>query len=89
MEKPEESFNAGAVQASVFMNIRKVNGKPTKIPSISFQKRYLDNGEWKSTTSLGLNDLPKAMLVLLKAYEYLLSKTKDQDVSEEEGFQEA
>jgi len=85
MEKPEETFGAGAVQASVFMNVRKVNGKATQIPSISFQKRYLDNGEWKSTTSLNTNDLPKAVMVLLKAYDYLLSRDKGQDVVEEPG----
>ena len=89
MEKPEEVFSAGAVHASVFVNVRQVSGKATKIPSVSFQKRYLENDVWKSTTSLNLNDLPKAMMVLMKAYEYLLSKTKDQNVSEEESFQEA
>jgi hypothetical protein len=31
-----------------------------------------DTQQWKSTTSLRTNDLPKAVLVLNKAYEYVL-----------------
>ena len=79
MEKPIETFRAGLVQASIFMNERKVDGKDVEIPSISVQKRYMDKGSWKSTSSFNLNDLPKAMLVLAKAYDYVLSRRKDGD----------
>lgn len=89
MEKPEVTFRAGAVQASVFMNVRKVKGKEVTIPSISFQKRYLDNGEWKSTNSLSKNDAAKAILLLVKAYDYCVSSPKDQDGEEDEEEVEA
>ena len=90
MEKPEKTFNAGGVQASIFLNARTVKGKEVKIPSISFQKRYLVNGEWKTTTSLNINDLCRAILVLGKAYDYSMSLKKDQEeVEDDEGFQEA
>jgi hypothetical protein len=37
------------------------------------QKRYKDSaGEWKSTYSLDKNEIPKMMLALSKAYEYLI-----------------
>ncbi len=84
MDKPKKSFRAGPIQASVFVNVRKVEGKNTEIPSVNFQKRYLDAGEWKSTTSLNLADLPRAVLVLWKAYDYILS-LKSEVVADEEG----
>ena len=76
MEKPEKVFMAGPIQASIFFNERMVKGEGRDIPSVSFQKRYQENGEWKSTTSLNTNDLPRACLVLTQAYTYLVSKTK-------------
>ena len=37
-----------------------------------FQKRYKDSdGTWKNTGSLDVNDIPKAVLALQEAYEYL------------------
>ncbi len=81
-EKPEKVFMAGPIQASIFMNERMVKGVGKDIPSIAFQKRYQENGEWKSTTSLNTNDLPRAALVLYQAYSYLVSRKKvneDQD----------
>mgnify|MGYP001559466289 CR=1 FL=1 len=73
-DKPTKAFRAGPIQVAVFMNRRKVNGKDVTIPSVSFQKRYREKGgeEWKSTSSLDTNDLPKAVLALTKAYDYLI-----------------
>ena len=89
MEKPEATFKAGAIQASVFMNVRKVKGKELKIPSVSFQKRYKEGEEWKSTSSLNTNELPKAILALGRAYQYLLTRggesmDEEEDITEEE-----
>lgn len=78
MDKPETTFRAGGVQASVFMNVRKVKGKEVSIPSVTFQKRYLAEGVWKSTNSLGVNDLAKAVLVLGKAFDYCLTRSTSQ-----------
>jgi len=79
MDKPEEVFKAGAVQASIFMNKREIDGKEVEIPSINFQKSYKDEDDrWKTTSSLNVDDLPKAMLVLFQAYGYLM-EAKDFD----------
>jgi len=44
------------------------------IGKVVLEVRYKDkNGEWKSASSMSANEIPKAMLVLQKAYEYLLS----------------
>ena len=88
VEKPETTFSAGGVQASVFMNVRKVKGKDVEIPSVSFQKRYLKNGEWKSTNSLGINDLCKAILVLAKAYDYSISRRKEPESEDDDILEE-
>ena len=79
MEKPAKVFSAGLVSASIFMNERKVKGEDKTIPSISFQKRYQEEGKWKSTGNLNLADLPRAVLVLTKAYEYLASRHEPDD----------
>jgi uncharacterized protein (DUF111 family) len=36
---------------------------------------------FKTTTSLGVNDLPKAVLVLQKAFDYLTVRHEPEDVS--------
>jgi hypothetical protein len=82
MEKPTKTFRAGSVQASVFINARTVEGKLVQIPSVSFQKRYQSGDDWKTTSNLGTNDLPRAIVVLQQAYEYLVTATKAQETDE-------
>jgi hypothetical protein len=71
-DKPTAAFRAGPIRVAVFMNKRKVKGKDVEIPSVSFQKRYLAGDEWKSTSSLDMNDVPKAVLALTKCFDYLV-----------------
>ena len=71
MSKPEKRFQCGAVEASIFENEIQQNGKQFKVKKVSFQKRYKASDGWKSTNSLDVNDLPKAILALQKAFEYL------------------
>ena len=73
MPKPEKSFHCGGIEASIFENEINQNGKgPTKIKKVAFQKRFKGKDGWKTTYSLDTNDIPKAILVLSKAYEYLV-----------------
>ena len=75
MSKPEKVFKVGAVRASVFQNTAMRNGREILFPKVVLEVRYKDKtGEWKGTNSLSLNDLPKAILALQKAYEYLMDK---------------
>ena len=73
---PEKKFSTGGLTATVWENQGKSKeGDDVSFKTVSFQRRYMDkNGEWKSTTTLRVNDLPKASLVLEKAYEYLVMK---------------
>ena len=77
MTKPEISFKCGSCDAAVFENEIATGDKTIKIKKVSFQKRYKNSdGEWKTTHSLDVNDIPKAILALSKAYEYLVLSTK-------------
>ncbi|MDD5458134.1 MAG: hypothetical protein PHF37_01905 [Phycisphaerae bacterium] len=71
--KPETVFKVGAVRASVFKNIIEKNGQSIPLPKVVIEVRYKDKtGLWKGTNSLSINDLPKAILALQKAFEYLM-----------------
>jgi len=72
MAKPEKRFQSGGIEASVFENEVQQNGKTLKIKKVAFQKRYKSAQGWKTTYSLDINDIPKAVLVLSKAYEFLV-----------------
>lgn len=75
MSKPEKVVKVGAVRASIFRNILQRNGQAIPIPKVVIEVRYRDaSGQWKGTNSLSLNELPKAIMALQKAYDYLLSE---------------
>jgi len=73
--RPEKVFRNGTVSASIFINeVSSVNGS-FKIPKVIVQKRYKDkDGEWQSTSSFDLNELPKLALAANKAYDHLTNK---------------
>ncbi len=78
---PEKKFRAGAISATVWKNHSERDGNVVEYRTVSLDRNYQDkNGEWNSTNSLRINDLPKATLVLQKAYEYITLK----DGSEQE-----
>jgi len=73
--KPEQKFRVGSVSATIWNNEAKVDGKIKEFKSVSFDKVYKDrDNEWQKTSTLNVNDLPKAMVVIGKAYEYLSLK---------------
>ena len=73
MSKPERVFKAGAVRAAIFRNEISKQGRTILLPKVVLEVRYRDQaGEWKSTNSLSLNDVPKAIMALQNAYAYLL-----------------
>ncbi len=75
--QPEKKFSAGGITATIWKNEAK--GESKSYHSIVLEKRYKDKEEWKSTTSLNIGDLPKAQLVLAKAYEYLVLKNSAEE----------
>tara|TARA_Y100000310_G_C20454192_1_gene702237 strand:- start:96 stop:377 length:282 start_codon:yes stop_codon:yes gene_type:complete len=73
---PEKKFSTGGLTATIWENQGKnKEGLDVSYKTVSFQRRYMDkNGEWQSTSTLRINDIPKASLVLQKAYEYIVMK---------------
>ena len=73
---PEKKFSTGVINATVWQNQgRGRNGEIVSFRTVSFQRSYKDkNGVWQNSGSLRVNDLPKASLVLEKAYEYIVLK---------------
>ena len=79
--QPEKKFRAGAVSATVWQNTgqNKKTGEETTYRTISLQRGYKDkNDQWQNTASMRINDLPRAVLVLRQAYEYVVT-SRQQD----------
>jgi hypothetical protein len=83
---PEKKFSTGAVSATIWRNTTKdKTGKDIEYRTISVQRTYKDNDDqWQTTSTLRVHDLPKALLVLNKAYEYIVLKDMVSKAHEEE-----
>ncbi len=80
--KPETVFKVGAVRAAIFRNTIEKAGKSIPLAKVIIEVRYKDKtGKWNGTNSMSINDLPKAILALQKAFEYLMEH-KDTGQSE-------
>jgi hypothetical protein len=80
--KPVRVFQHGGVKAAIFVNEHEKEGESFTKKSISVQRVYRDKeGMFKTTNSLYVNDLPKAILVLQKAFDYLTVRHDPEDVS--------
>ncbi len=82
---PVKKFQAGGISAALWANkISLKDGRQIETLSVTVDRRYKDSeGEWQSSGSLRLNDIPKAMLVLAKAYDFMAAK--DQEGGDEVG----
>ena len=68
MGQPEKKFNVGLIKATVWKNVSKDGNE---FRSVSLNKSYQKDGEWKNTNSLGTNDIDKAIQVLEEARDYI------------------
>jgi len=73
MNTPEKTFQFGTCRAAIFGNQVNVKGRNIVIKKATFSKRYKDNkdGQWKNSSSLDTNDIPKMIMTLMAAYAYL------------------
>lgn len=81
---PEKKFSTGVITATVWQNQgRGKNGEVVGFRTVSFQRSYKDKkGVWQNSSSLRINDLPKAALVLQKAYEYSVLRGAQENAAE-------
>ena len=77
MPKPEKKFNCGSISASIWANTKAVNGEAVKFYSVTINKAYKEEDEWKYTDSFNIEDLPKVALVANEAYKYIRLKSFD------------
>ena len=75
--RPVEEFQAGTIQASIWRNDFKQDGRAVVRYSIKVEKRYRhrQTDEWTSTDQYFPDDLPKLQLVVAKAFEYISLKS--------------
>ena len=79
---PQRKFKAGSVEATIWLNEGQRDGAPVQFQTISLHRNYKDkDDEWKTTNSFRISDLPRAMLVLNKAYEFVA--LRDDTISED------
>ena len=71
--RPEREFRVGAVRVTVWGNPRYgADGKTWVSHRIAMDRGYKDHdGNWKKADTLETDDIPKAILALKRAYEYL------------------
>lgn len=71
--KPETVFKFGNIRAAVWKN----QAEKGSFFSVTLERIYKKDDEWCYTSQLRKNDLPKAVLALNKAYEYLLANKEE------------
>lgn len=84
--QPVKKFQIGVVGVALWKNtIELKDGQKMDVLSATVDRRYKDkNGEWKSSKSIQMNDVPRAILALGKAYDYMVSKNKNSEQIVEE-----
>lgn len=71
INSPEKVFRIGYVTASVFVNkVKGENGK-REMRNVQLQRRFKDDGEWKSSSTFGIADLALALRVLRLAQRHV------------------
>lgn len=69
---PEHKIRSGAISVAIWANEQDSPNGKIVYKTVSFERTYKDkDGKWQSTNKLRAADLPRAVLVLNKAYEYL------------------
>lgn len=76
---PEKKFRAGPISSTVWANKgKRKDGEEITFRTVSLDRRYTDKeGNWQSSSSYRASDLPRATLVLQKAYEYIVLKNSE------------
>lgn len=79
-EKPKREFRAGSVRAMVREHQRTTkDNREFVAQAVTIERRYRDGntGEWRSTNSFNVRDLPNVIVVAGKAFEFLRLKVRD------------
>jgi hypothetical protein len=83
--RPEVRYMFQNITCSIFLNtVERNDGSKFQVRRTVLQKAYRDpsTGEYRNTQSLDVNDLPKAILALQKAFEHCLSADRQEGNAE-------
>jgi len=85
MKKPIKTYKAGPITAKIWENQHiKPDGSVSVFHTVSLDRVYKDKEDnWKNTSTFRIGDLPKAELVLKKAYEFLVLKKDTEPMASE------
>jgi len=80
--KPVKTYTCkGGVQATIWMEVKEKDGRKFDAYSVNITRRYLKEdgnvenpADWKSTSSMRTDDLPKIAIVADQAYKYIVMK---------------
>ena len=82
-QKPIVSFRAGLVTAAIWANDVDLKGRTTTILKATVQRRYKDkDNNWQSSNSFSRNEIPLAIWCLQKAFERIIEKDKDEEITD-------
>lgn len=80
--KPKQKFRAGQVSCALWENKVMVNGEQQTILKASVSRRYKDrDGNWKTSQSFSRNEIPLALFVLFRAFEFMVNGTPEDEIN--------
>ena len=65
-------FRLRGIAVSIFANVMKIDGRTVTLHKVTVQRTYKSGDEFKSTTTLGRDDLPLVSLLVGHAWEFIL-----------------
>ena len=71
--KPAKVFRIRGLSVSVFQNRATVRDREVIFPKVHLQRTYKDGDTFKTTTSLGRDDLLVAQQLLQQAWEWIVT----------------
>jgi hypothetical protein len=85
-QKPVAKFKAGQVSAALWENeVTTKTGRKVTMLKATVERRYKDrDGQWKSSGSLGRNEIPLAIYCLQKCFERIVEGESEEGTVEEE-----
>ena len=72
--KPVKVFRDRGLSVSVFANKSTVRDREMTFFNTDIQRSYKDGETFKTTHSLGKDDLPRAQLLLAQAWEWIVNE---------------
>lgn len=79
--KPANKYKYGSISITLWENKGKTkDGREYSFKTCQYQRGYKDvKGQWANTTTLRVNDIPKVIAGLQKAYEEMISTDNENE----------